>query len=296
MRRIDISENKKIDSVKMTLMPRGQETDDAKYTVFQFDRDSESGLAHEVLLFDQAGDLAFFCDCGGKRVPNTDPPVCSGIGVVSAAVKSVIRSPRTALRDVKKFIRGGGRISNLVESLQQRHRESEPESQSSPAPAGRTMFVVQIYKKHILAGDTAPLRDMIDAALLDNDAARGLIGWLSFSVDGYNDDPRELFEVPEVRKYFTKLNQESPGFFYFLMPDMRLVWQAISCAQFVTSRDDKRVVFGADSRDLRALILRGRAALAQRFKELGIQEDPIVKAQDKEIDAWFVTSTRPPTV
>jgi hypothetical protein len=292
MRRVDIPEAKKITSIKLTLMPRGQEA--GEYTVFRFERGDETGVVHDVLIFDKAGDLAFFCDCG-HAIPDSNPLVCGGISLVTAALKPVIRAPRTALRDVRNYVRGGGKITKLVESLQQRLGESETETSASPTPAGRTMFVIQIYKQHILDCDTSPLQGMIDAALLDKDAARGLIGRLNFSVEGYNDDPRELFEIPEVRKYFAKLNQESSGFFYFLMPDARAVWLAISFAQFITSRDDKRVVFGSDSRDLHAIILNGRAALARRFKELGIQDDPIVKAQDKTINNWFValTSTSP---
>lgn len=43
-------------------------------------------------------------------------------------------------------------------------------------------------------------------------------GNLSVSVSGYDDDPRELYEIPEVRRYLQGLDQEWPFWFFFLTP------------------------------------------------------------------------------
>ena len=50
----------------------------------------------------------------------------------------------------------------------------------------------------------------------DRHAALELCGRISLIVDGYNDDPRELFEIPEVRAYIKHLDQEWPYWFFFL--------------------------------------------------------------------------------
>lgn len=42
-------------------------------------------------------------------------------------------------------------------------------------------------------------------------------GSLSLSISGY-DDTRELFEIPEVRRYLHGLDQEWPFWFFFLTP------------------------------------------------------------------------------
>lgn len=39
---------------------------------------------------------------------------------------------------------------------------------------------------------------------------------LMFQVEGYDDDPRELCEVPEVRAFFAKITQEWPFFVWFI--------------------------------------------------------------------------------
>lgn len=41
-------------------------------------------------------------------------------------------------------------------------------------------------------------------------------GRISLVVDGYNDDPRELFEIPEVRSFLQRLDLEWPHWFFFL--------------------------------------------------------------------------------
>lgn len=42
-----------------------------------------------------------------------------------------------------------------------------------------------------------------------------------FSVGGYDDDPRELYEIPSVIAYVKKLFEEVPWLFYFLCEESR---------------------------------------------------------------------------
>ena len=44
-----------------------------------------------------------------------------------------------------------------------------------------------------------------------------------FEVLGYDDDPRELFDIPEVRKYFQNLIDENPGLFYWMDIDSHML-------------------------------------------------------------------------
>src|SRR6516162_1713428 len=52
--------------------------------------------------------------------------------------------------------------------------------------------------------------------LLEPNNARRLKGKLVFGIGGYDADPRELFEIPEVRTWMRKLDREFPYWFYFL--------------------------------------------------------------------------------
>ena len=41
-------------------------------------------------------------------------------------------------------------------------------------------------------------------------------GAVDIAVHGYDDDDRELFEIPEVRRYYKLLTEQFPYFFFFL--------------------------------------------------------------------------------
>lgn len=41
-------------------------------------------------------------------------------------------------------------------------------------------------------------------------------GKIFFEIDGYNDDKRGLWEIPEVRRYFRKLDETAPFFLYYI--------------------------------------------------------------------------------
>ncbi len=46
--------------------------------------------------------------------------------------------------------------------------------------------------------------------------AVGACGRISLVIDGYNADPRELFEIPEVRRYIKAIDELWPYWFFFL--------------------------------------------------------------------------------
>ena len=52
--------------------------------------------------------------------------------------------------------------------------------------------------------------------LLKPDIARRLKGRLIFEVHGYDDDPRELWHIPEVCTWMRRLDKRFPYWFYFM--------------------------------------------------------------------------------
>ena len=48
---------------------------------------------------------------------------------------------------------------------------------------------------------------------------RFLRGTVIFSIEGYDADPRELYEIPEVREWFRELRERISSLFYYLDPD-----------------------------------------------------------------------------
>jgi chlororespiratory reduction 6-like protein^ len=274
MGRINIPESKKIATVKAIEI-----TADAITTT------------HEVLLFDQNGDLGFFCDCG-QILPETTPPFCYGIAAVSQGIQPIIRSNRTALRDVKSFLRGGGRLERFLQEAQPAHKvvpyDDESELRGLAATTLDAFVAFLIYKEQILACDTSAIEEFMGAVFEDNDATIRRIGRVAFSVDGYNDDPRELADVPEVRAYFTQLNNTVPSFFYYLEPASRQAWLAISCAEgYELIEGELKARF--DAIKTADFVMKCWTAGNQRLEDLGLKDHPAIDAQDKAIRDWVNT-------
>ena len=81
------------------------------------------------------------------------------------------------------------------------------------ATAQPFMFV-GISRQEVESGDISVLSALL--RLLDKDAAILYREMVDIAVFGYDDDPRELYEVPEVRHFVRKLDDEFPYWCYFL--------------------------------------------------------------------------------
>jgi hypothetical protein len=96
-------------------------------------------------------------------------------------------------------------------------------------------------------------------------------GRISLLVDGYNDDPRELFEVPEVRAYIKRLDQAWPYWFFFLSQADESIKLLESCLC-----DTIEVVPGVTSVDMEQLersLARHFAVMHRLSEELGLPEE-----------------------
>jgi Chlororespiratory reduction 6 len=51
-------------------------------------------------------------------------------------------------------------------------------------------------------------------------------GRFRITLKGYDDDPRQVFDIPEVRGWFTQLAKDAPHFPFFIEPEMMLVYAA----------------------------------------------------------------------
>jgi hypothetical protein len=70
-------------------------------------------------------------------------------------------------------------------------------------------------RKEVEAGDISGALASLNK-LLKPEVALRLKGRLSFGIDGYDDDPLELFEIPEVRYWIQQLCLQFPYWFYFM--------------------------------------------------------------------------------
>ena len=89
--------------------------------------------------------------------------------------------------------------------------EFDGKSMSAPAP-----IVVVFSKEQIRQRKLGHfLKTFGRDALPEGDELAGLMNRFQFIVDGYNDDPQELYSIPEVREFYQHFHKVWPYWFYF---------------------------------------------------------------------------------
>jgi hypothetical protein len=86
--------------------------------------------------------------------------------------------------------------------------------QNSPAVLEPVILVLP--RPLIEAGDTAEALGLLQKLLSDPEVMLSCCGRVSLVIDGYSDDPRELFEIAEVRAFLQSLDAHWPYWYFFL--------------------------------------------------------------------------------
>ena len=78
------------------------------------------------------------------------------------------------------------------------------------------LIMLKITREEILSGNYVSALERLHVL---TDTTQNVLRYresLAFMVEGYDDDPRELPEIPEVRAYFKALSQAWPHWLWFL--------------------------------------------------------------------------------
>ncbi len=88
----------------------------------------------------------------------------------------------------------------------------------------------------------------------DNPLIRCGMDRVIFSVEGYDDDPRELFMIPEFRNYIVKVQKDQPAWIYFAALDSHWLKMIALClvnnATAVTDKQMQRSKLSFSGKDL----------------------------------------------
>lgn len=96
---------------------------------------------------------------------------------------------------------------------------------------------------------------------------------LTMTFDGYDDDPRELYEVPEVRAYMRKLMDHCPWLAFLLSKwdaGIFRILPALMCDAVNAARNATRVEVEVDAVATRHLAMRCIRGAGAHFQQLGI--------------------------
>jgi hypothetical protein len=82
------------------------------------------------------------------------------------------------------------------------------------------IHAVQVARGVIEGQGTSVWRDIAGRVTTNRADCAQYVGKLAIFVDGFNEDPRELYEIENVRSYFRKLHLEWPTLLYFVVPQI----------------------------------------------------------------------------
>lgn len=84
------------------------------------------------------------------------------------------------------------------------------------SPAKQELLVLSISRESVIAGDILPVREELAPLAATREAAMHWEGALTFYFEGWDDDPRETAEIPEIRVYFQALTEAWPYWLHFV--------------------------------------------------------------------------------
>jgi hypothetical protein len=125
-----------------------------------------------------------------------------------------------------------------------------------------------------------PMRSSPESAMANR-------GRLSISMDGYNQDPRELVEIPEARAYLRELDSRFPyGFWFFSKTDETLtIFLSASCRTASLGPE----VFEVDIQAVQRYLTQHFVSVNAMVDELGLAEEELESLTD-EITEYLAAS------
>ncbi|WP_295413875.1 chlororespiratory reduction 6 domain-containing protein [uncultured Thiodictyon sp.] len=84
------------------------------------------------------------------------------------------------------------------------------------SPAKDQILVIAITHESVVTHDIRPLLDKLLPLAASREIAMRWEGKVTFYFDGWDNDPRETAEIPEIRAYFMDVTAEFPYWFHFV--------------------------------------------------------------------------------
>jgi hypothetical protein len=130
-----------------------------------------------------------------------------------------------------------------------------------------------ISRREVEQGDLASVLARLKVFLATREDAWLYRGQMTLVVDGYNDDPRELVDIPQVRTLLRNLEAEWPywGFFFNQVDDS--IKLLLSCAE--GSRFLGHGAVEMDAQRVSAALAHGFGGMNEVFERFDFPEDEL---------------------
>jgi hypothetical protein len=115
------------------------------------------------------------------------------------------------------------------------------------------MVVLALTRQEVESGHFASALERLHVLAGSRESAMRYQESLIFIVEGYDDDPRELQEIPEVREFFSKLTGHWPHWLWFLNRQLGSIPLLMSLLCKSEIRRDSSGVIGVEILDMNEL-------------------------------------------
>ncbi len=122
----------------------------------------------------------------------------------------------------------------------------EPAGMRLRGESGAEWLRVVVDRQEVEALDVSHTALNLSRVLADRNAVEWYRGRVELAFYGYSNDPRELFDISEVRHFCSKLDDAFPYWFYFLSTDRATLGVIACCLCSVTQVRPGAVSFGSD--------------------------------------------------
>jgi hypothetical protein len=151
----------------------------------------------------------------------------------------------------------------------------QPPPRNDFRPGVREPVVLLISRREVEQADLASVLSRLKVFLATREDAWRYRGQMTLVVDGYNDDPRELVDIAEVRALLRGLEAEWPYWAYFFNQVDDSIKLLLSC--IAGSRFLGRGAIEMDADLVAAALARAFGGMNMIFERFGFPEDELEK-------------------
>ena len=160
--------------------------------------------------------------------------------------------------------------------------------QATPQDMAQAMAAVCVFTREDMElGAVGQAVDRLMQLSDDDDLARRMEGQVFLLIEGYDTDPRELFQIEECVSFFRAVTEQWPYWFHFLERKSGSLGRALRMLVDVrvTHMDDGVVKAVVEAECLEAVLLRMFKAMAGLQQRLDLDETHTVEASEEVLKA-----------
>ena len=130
---------------------------------------------------------------------------------------------------------------------------------------------VLISREEVERADTSSTISVLSSVIADRETVLRFRGRVQITFRGFDYDPREVYEVPEIRRFCAELDRRFPYWFYFLSTDNDLLKMIAFCLVPVSKLAPGLVE--PDMRELVSFLASHFRAMNTLFEEFQLEEE-----------------------